>query len=209
MPISEQPPQELVLPAAARTATRTSSISDTTDCVIASRDWSPSAPASSSTRRCTMPTGSARSIEIDAGLPLGPGSDTTAGCLAALDGLEVVGKRLYRRHRTGTGFLLAVMALWPSAGIATDIDGRGRVQRECRDQRRKVGRVGPVAAGGRGRHGSSADRRPRPTCCANILAGPLIERAQLCRQRFTGRNSDFAGLLDTGRCGHCRLRAQG
>ena len=66
-------------------------------------------------------------FEIDAGLAFGTGQhETTAGCLAALDRLEIAGRhfRNIADIGTGTGLLaFAAMALWPEAkSIATDID---------------------------------------------------------------------------------------
>ncbi|MBA3730721.1 MAG: 50S ribosomal protein L11 methyltransferase, partial [Sphingomonas sp.] len=76
--------------------------------------------------RDAVPEG-ATAYEIDAGLAFGTGHHaTTAGCLAALDRLEVAGKSYVNIADigTGTGLLaFAALSLWPAAkGIATDID---------------------------------------------------------------------------------------
>ncbi len=147
-------------------------------------------------------------FEIDAGLAFGTGQhDTTAGCLAALDRLEVAGKRFgnVADIGTGTGLLaFAAMALWPEArAIATDID----------DIAVKVSEENAAINGVRIGHGPGelllavADgmdhplitaRAPYDLLIANILAGPLIELAP----PFAGSVAPnatlvLAGLLDT------------
>ena len=147
-------------------------------------------------------------FEIDAGLAFGTGQhDTTAGCLAALDRLQVAGKQFHNVADigTGTGLLaFAAMALWPEAkSIATDID----------DIAVKVTEENAAINGVRLGHGSGelllavADgmdhplitaRAPYDLLIANILAGPLIELApHFARSVSPGATLVLAGLLDT------------
>jgi ribosomal protein L11 methyltransferase len=147
-------------------------------------------------------------FEIDAGLAFGTGQhDTTAGCLAALEGLEVSGKqfRNIADIGTGTGLLaFAAMALWPSArAIATDID----------EIAVKVTEENAAINGVKLGHGSGelllavADgmdhplitaRAPYDLLIANILAGPLIELApDFAKSVAPGATLVLAGLLDT------------
>ncbi len=104
-------------------------------------------------------------FEIDAGLAFGTGQhDTTAGCLAALDRLEVAGKRFdnVADIGTGTGLLaFAAMALWPEAkAIATDIDD---IAVKVSEENAAINGVkarswtGRTAAGRRRRHGPPDD----------------------------------------------------
>ena len=153
------------------------------------------------------PTGTVN-FEIDAGLAFGTGQhDTTAGCLAALDRLEVSGKQFSNVADigTGTGLLaFAAMALWPEAkAIATDID----------DIAVKVTEENAAINGIRLGHGSGelllavADgmdhplitaRAPYDLLIANILAGPLIELApSFAASVSPGATLVLAGLLDT------------
>ena len=147
-------------------------------------------------------------FEIDAGLAFGTGQhDTTAGCLAALDRLEVAGKKFENIADigTGTGLLaFAAMALWPEAtAIATDID----------EIAVKVTEENAAINGVQLGHGSGelllavADgmdhpliqaRAPYDLLIANILAGPLIELAPAFAKSIAPRASVvLAGLLDT------------
>jgi ribosomal protein L11 methyltransferase len=147
-------------------------------------------------------------FEIDAGLAFGTGQhDTTAGCLGALDRLEVGGKqfRNVADIGTGTGLLaFAGLALWSSArAIATDID----------DIAVKVTEENAAINGIKLGHGAGelllavADgmdhplitaRAPYDLLIANILAGPLIELAQsFARSVAPGATLVLAGLLDT------------
>ena len=146
-------------------------------------------------------------FEIDAGLAFGTGQhDTTAGCLAALDRLEVAGKRFdnIADVGTGTGLLaFAAMALWPEArAIATDID----------EIAVRVSEENAAINGVRLGHGSGqlllavADgmdhplikaRAPYDLLIANILAGPLIELAPAFAASVApGATLILAGLLD-------------
>lgn len=147
-------------------------------------------------------------FEIDAGLAFGTGQhDTTAGCLAALDRLQVAGKQFHNVADigTGTGLLaFAAMALWPEAkSIATDID----------DIAVKVTEENAAINGIRIGHGAGelllavADgmdhplvtvRAPYDLLIANILAGPLIELApDFAKSVLPGATLVLAGLLDT------------
>ncbi len=157
--------------------------------------------------RQAIPDG-ATIFEIDAGLAFGTGHhDTTAGCLAALDRLEVSGKAFANIADigTGTGLLaFAALSLWPqSKGIATDIDPISI------DVTADNARINHVAIG----HGASelllvvADgmdhemlvaRAPFDLLIANILAGPLIELAPSFAASVAPRATVvLAGLLDS------------
>jgi ribosomal protein L11 methyltransferase len=148
------------------------------------------------------------SFEIDAGLAFGTGQHaTTAGCLAALDRLEVGGGRFENIADigTGTGLLaFAALALWRQAKcIATDIDP------VAIDVSRDNAAINGVRLG----HGagelllSVADgmddpmlqaRAPFDLLIANILAGPLIELAPaFVHATAPGGTIILAGLLDT------------
>ncbi len=150
----------------------------------------------------------ATSFEVDAGLAFGTGQHaTTAGCLAALDRLEVGGARFTNIADigTGTGLLaFAALALWPEAKcIATDIDPIAV------DVSRDNAAINGVKLG----HGagelllSVADgmdspmltaRAPFDLLIANILAGPLIELAPAFVQATApGGTIILAGLLET------------
>jgi ribosomal protein L11 methyltransferase len=146
-------------------------------------------------------------FEIDAGLAFGTGQhDTTAGCLAALDGLEVGGKKFSNIADigTGTGLLaFAAMALWPEAkAIATDIDS---IAIDVSEENAAINgvRVGHCAgelllavADGMD-HPLIAARAPYDLLIANILAGPLIELAPaFARSVAPGASVVLAGLLD-------------
>ena len=147
-------------------------------------------------------------FEIDAGLAFGTGQhDTTAGCLAALDQLEVAGKRFANIADigTGTGLLaFAGLALWPEAkAIATDIDPISI------DVTRDNAAINGVKLGhGPGElllavadgmdHPMLAARAPYDLLIANILAGPLIELAPTFAKAVApGATLILAGLLDT------------
>jgi ribosomal protein L11 methyltransferase len=147
------------------------------------------------------------SFEIDAGLAFGTGQhDTTAGCLAALDRLQVGGKRFENIADigTGTGLLaFAALALWPEAkAIATDIDPISI------DVTRDNAAINGVKLG----HGAGelllavadgmdspmlAARAPYDLLIANILAGPLVELAPAFAKAVSpGATIVLAGLLD-------------
>ena len=146
-------------------------------------------------------------FEIDAGLAFGTGQhDTTAGCLAALDGLEVSGKKFSNIADigTGTGLLaFAAMALWPEAkAIATDIDS---IAIDVSEENAAINgvRVGHgagellLAVADGMDHPLIAARAPYDLLIANILAGPLIELAPaFARSVAPGASVVLAGLLD-------------
>ena len=147
-------------------------------------------------------------FEIDAGLAFGTGQhDTTAGCLAALDRLEVIGKRFANIADigTGTGLLaFAAMALWPEArAIATDID---EIAVKVSEENAAINGVklghGPgqllLAAADGMDHPLIQARAPYDLLIANILAGPLIELAPaFARSVSASANLVLAGLLDS------------
>ena len=147
-------------------------------------------------------------FEIDAGLAFGTGQhDTTAGCLAALDRLEVGGKQFHNVADigTGTGLLaFAAMALWPQAiSIATDID---EIAVKVSEENAAINGVrlghGPgellLAVADGLDHPLITARAPYDLLIANILAGPLVELApDFARSVSPGATLVLAGLLDT------------
>ena len=148
------------------------------------------------------------SFEIDAGLAFGTGQhDTTAGCLAALDRLQVIGKSFesIADIGTGTGLLaFAAMALWPQAkAIATDIDDIAiRVTEENAAINgvklgHHAGQLLLAVADGMD-HPLVEARTPYDLLIANILAGPLIDLAPAFAKAVApGATVVLAGLLDT------------
>jgi ribosomal protein L11 methyltransferase len=147
-------------------------------------------------------------FEIDAGLAFGTGQhDTTAGCLAALDRLEVAGKQFANVADigTGTGLLaFAAMSLWPAArAIATDIDEIAvRVTEEnAAINSVKLGHGAGellLAVADGMDHPLLAARAPFDLLIANILAGPLIDLAPaFAKSVAPGASVVLAGLLDT------------
>ena len=148
------------------------------------------------------------SFEVDAGLAFGTGQHaTTAGCLAALDRLEVAGARFENMADigTGTGLLaFAAMALWPSAKcIATDIDpvaidvSRDNAAINGVKLGMREGELLLAVADGMDSPMLAA-RAPFDLLIANILAGPLIELAPaFARATAPGGTIILAGLLDT------------
>jgi len=148
------------------------------------------------------------SFEIDAGLAFGTGQhDTTAGCLAALDSLELEGKSFANIADigTGTGLLaFAALALWPTAkAIATDIDSVAVdvSEENARINGLKLGHCAGellLAVADGMDHPLIAARAPFDLLIANILAGPLIELApQFAKSVAPGASVILAGLLDT------------
>lgn len=147
-------------------------------------------------------------FEIDAGLAFGTGQhDTTAGCLAALDRLEVAGKRFANIADigTGTGLLaFAAMALWPEArAIATDIDD---IAVKVSEENAAINGVklghGPgqllLAVADGMDHALIQARAPYDLLIANILAGPLIDLAPAFAKSVAhGASVVLAGLLGT------------
>jgi ribosomal protein L11 methyltransferase len=148
------------------------------------------------------------SFEIDAGLAFGTGQHaTTAGCLAALDRLQVAGKRFANIADigTGTGLLaFAALALWPRAkAIATDIDPISidvtRDNAAINDVPLGMGAGELVLAVADGMdHAMIQARAPFDLLIANILAGPLVELAPaFAAATAPGGTIILAGLLDT------------
>ena len=147
-------------------------------------------------------------FEIDAGLAFGTGQhDTTAGCLAALDRLQVAGKQFANVADigTGTGLLaFAALALWPGArAIATDID---EIAVRVTEENAAINGVelghGPgqllLAAADGMEHALIKARAPYDLLIANILAGPLVELAPSFAAAVAPSASVvLAGLLDT------------
>ena len=147
-------------------------------------------------------------FEIDAGLAFGTGQHaTTAGCLAALDRLEVASKQFgnVADIGTGTGLLaFASMALWPGAkAIATDIDD---IAVKVTAENAAINGVrlghGPgellLAVADGMEHPLITARSPYDLLIANILAGPLIELApSFAASVAGGATLVLAGLLDT------------
>ncbi len=154
------------------------------------------------------PDPDAVNFEIDAGLAFGTGQHaTTAGCLAALDRLEAMGKGFSNIADIGTGtglLVFAALALWPTAKvIATDIDP---VSIDVTRDNATINRVPlgqspgelllAVAAGMD--HPLLAARAPFDLIVANILATPLIELAPAFAQACSpGATLVLAGLLDS------------
>lgn len=151
--------------------------------------------------------GHALSFEIDAGQAFGTGHhETTAGCLAALDGLKSRGQRFKNVADigTGTGLLaFAALALWPQArAIASDIDplaievaGQNAAINAVRMGNR-AGQLELVMAAGMV-HRRLRARSPYDLLIANILAGPLIDLAPaFANATAPGGTLILAGLLD-------------
>lgn len=146
------------------------------------------------------------SFRIDAGQAFGTGHHaTTAGCLSALDGLAVAGKRFANIADigTGTGLLaFAALHLWPRAtAIASDIDPVSvRVSAENAAENgvplgTRKGELALVAADGTA-HPAIGARAPYDLLIANILAGPLIALApSLAAIAVPGGRLILAGLL--------------
>jgi len=147
-------------------------------------------------------------FEIDAGLAFGTGQHaTTAGCLAALDRLEVAGTGFQNIADigTGTGLLaFAALALWPNAkAIATDIDpiavdvSRDNAAINAVKLGMHAGELLLAVADGMDSPMLAA-RAPFDLLIANILAGPLIELApSFAKATAPGGTLILAGLLDT------------
>ena len=153
------------------------------------------------------PLPGAINFEIDAGLAFGTGQHaTTAGCLAALDRLEVAGKSFTNIADigTGTGLLaFAALSLWPAAkAIATDIDP---ISIDVTNDNARINRV-PIghapgelllAVADGMDHPMLATRIPFDLLIANILAGPLIDLAPAFAASIApGASVVLAGLLD-------------
>ena len=155
-----------------------------------------------------LPDDHAINFEIDAGLAFGTGQhDTTAGCLAALDRLEVAGRSFTNIADigTGTGLLaFAALALWPQAkAIATDIDP---IAIDVTADNARINQVAIGHAPGElllavadgMSHEMLVARAPFDLLIANILAGPLVELAPSFAEAVApGAMVVLAGLLDS------------
>ena len=155
-----------------------------------------------------LPDDHAINFEIDAGLAFGTGQhDTTAGCLAALDRLEVAGRSFTNIADigTGTGLLaFAALALWPQAkAIATDIDP---IAIDVTADNARINQVAIGHAPGElllavadgMSHEMLVARAPFDLIIANILAGPLVELApNFAKAAAPGALVVLAGLLDS------------
>ena len=146
-----------------------------------------------------VPAG-ATAFLIEAGQAFGTGHhETTAGCLAVLDGLA--GERFDRviDLGTGTGLLaLAARALWPAAHVmATDIDP---VAIDVTRENMALNAVDAVAlavADG-ARDAAIEAGAPYDLVIANILAGPLIAMAaEIAAIAAPQGRVLLAGLLST------------
>ena len=157
--------------------------------------------------RDRVPDGSI-AFEIDAGQAFGTGHhETTAGCLAILDGLKSSGRR-YRDIAdigTGTGLLaFAALALWPLGRVvASDIDpvaiavARDNAAVNAVALGSGPGRIELVTAAGLV-HLRLRARAPYDLLIANILAGPLIHLAPAFGSAVApGGTLVLAGLLDS------------
>ena len=147
-------------------------------------------------------------FEIDAGLAFGTGQhDTTAGCLAALDRLEIAGKSFANIADigTGTGLLaFAALSLWPEAkAIATDIDP---ISIDVTADNARINHVAIGHAPGElllavadgMEHEMLVARAPFDLIIANILAGPLVDLApSFAKAAAPGASLVLAGLLDS------------
>ena len=154
------------------------------------------------------PDPQAINFEIDAGLAFGTGQhDTTAGCLAALDRLEVACKGFANVADigTGTGLLaFAALSLWPEAkAIATDIDP---ISIDVTADNARINHVAIGHAPGElllavadgMDHEMLVARAPFDLIIANILAGPLVELApSFAKAAAPGASLVLAGLLDS------------
>ncbi len=141
-----------------------------------------------------------RAFRIEAGRAFGTGHhETTAGCLAMLDGMAARSFGKVVDLGTGTGLLaFAARDLWPRATVlATDIDPVAiEVTREnmaANDVERVDLLVADGAAGA-----AIAARAPFDLVIANILAGPLIAMApEIAAITAPGATVVLAGLLET------------
>ncbi len=132
--------------------------------------------------------------------------ETTAGCLAMLDRMQLAGiaARNIIDVGTGTGLLaFAAGALWPRARLtATDIDPvcapavAGNMQLNGIAAGTGPGSLHMVIADGLGNR-ALISRAPYDLIIANILAGPLIEMAGSFAESLAPRGSIvLAGLLN-------------
>ena len=138
---------------------------------------------------------------IPAGLAFGTGQHaTTAGCLAALDGLKCRGGQFRNVLDVGTGTgLLAFAAarLWPAARVAaSDIDPVSIAVVRDNAALNGIGGLRLVVADGLA-HRDLMPRAPYDLVIANILAQPLIDMAgSIAASVERGGTLLLAGLLD-------------
>lgn len=149
-----------------------------------------------------------RAFLIEAGQAFGTGHhETTAGCLAALDGYEAERTRFRNvvDLGSGTGILaFAAQALWPDARVlATDIDPvaaevlRANALANYISLGERAGEVSVLIADGV-RHPGVLARAPFDLVVANILAGPLIDMApEIVSVAAPAATILLAGLLTT------------
>lgn len=162
------------------------------------------------------PPENGRAFLIEAGRAFGTGHhETTAGCLAVLDGLTDRSFDDIVDLGTGTGLLaFAAAHLWPDASImATDIDPVAIAVTRENAQRNQVSDIRLIVADG-ARDPAIADAAPFDLLIANILAGPLIAMApEIAAIAAPGAAIVLAGLLatqadavvDAYRAGGCEL----
>lgn len=142
-----------------------------------------------------------RAFLIEAGQAFGTGHhETTAGCLAVLDGLAA--SRTFARVvdlGTGTGLLaFAAAHLWPEAAVmATDIDPVAVAVTAENAAANAVPAVALVVADG-AQAPEIAAAAPFDLVIANILAGPLVAMApEIAGIADAGAAIVLAGLLTT------------
>ncbi len=154
------------------------------------------------------PAADAVNFAIPASQAFGTGQhETTAGCLAMLDGMKQRGiiARNIADVGTGTGLLaFAALQLWPRAlATASDIDDvcAEVVASNCAlngvREGARPGELTMVIADGM-QHPLLDARGPYDLLIANILAGPLVELApDFAKSVVPGGNLLLAGLLET------------
>jgi len=145
-----------------------------------------------------------RALLIEASQAFGTGHHgTTAGCLATLDALAVVGERFTNIIDLGTGTgLLAFAAahLWPEAAVmGTDIDAIAIDVTRENATRNGITGIDLIVADGT-HDPAITTRAPYDLIIANILAGPLISMApEIAAIAAPGATILLAGLLETQR----------
>ncbi|WP_174292010.1 50S ribosomal protein L11 methyltransferase [Sphingomonas bacterium] len=139
-----------------------------------------------------------RRFRIEAGQAFGTGHhQTTAGCLAMLDGLADARFANIVDLGTGTGLLaFAARHLWPGAAVlATDIDPIAVAVTRENAEANAVPGVDLLVADG-ARNAAIITRVPFDLIVANILAGPLIAMAaEIAAIAAPGAQLVLAGLL--------------
>ena len=141
---------------------------------------------------------------IEAGRAFGTGHhQTTAGCLAMLDRLEVAARPFARIIDIGTGsglLALAARHLWPDAVVVgTDIDAAAVAVARANAAVNGLDGIEWIEADG-ALHAAITARAPYDLVVANVLAGPLISMAaELAAIAAPGATVVLAGLLETQR----------